>query len=444
MKKTLYTFLLTLTSIATFAQSGNVGIGTNNPNVSAILDISDAARGLLIPRITLASTTDAATITTPAQYLVVFNTATAGAAPNNVTPGLYYNAGTSGAPNWVRLQTKADNDWTKATTTATPAIKTDNQYITGYAGIGDFSTTNPLKNLHIKHTASTDGLLLQNTTGNIGSSTNIFFSTYADIVAGTNRPGAKIAAIDDNYSAHLTFSTKIPGADANAMTERVRVRNNGEVQVTNLAGTGTSMVAATSDGTLIRQNKFLDVTVHDVYVSSYESCSNCDKFIWFSRPGGSSGDDRYDNPIYEKNMWIAPYNGRIVSIRLGVDPTSSNGSVEISKGRIVFEHACNLPNGSLSYYTNMSNSGSSTYANVSNWNGGEYEVLCGSPSFTITSPNRGRFDLNEGQVINWNSKGSNFFSFTKGQYLAIGVSGEYIEDNSYHMTVVWEYEFDEN
>ncbi|HMW12040.1 MAG TPA: hypothetical protein PKE09_02640, partial [Chitinophagales bacterium] len=86
----------------------------------------------------------------------------------------------------------------------------------------------------------------------------------------------------------------------------------------------------------------------------------------------------------------------------------------------------------------------STYANVSNWNGGEYEVLCGTPNFTITSPNRGRFDLNEGQVINWNSKGSNLFSFTKGQYLAIGVSGEYIEDNSYHMTVVWEYEFDEN
>ena len=190
MKKTLYTFLLTLTSIATFAQSGNVGIGTNNPNVSAILDISDAARGLLIPRVALDNTTDAVSIATPAQYLVVFNTATAGAAPNNVTPGLYYNAGTSGAPIWVRLQTKADNDWTKANTTATPAIKAEDQYVTGKVGIGDFSGSTPASSLHIKSNA---GML------NLEGTDHAYIQYYPDGI------GTRKAFLGFGYSTNDNF-----------------------------------------------------------------------------------------------------------------------------------------------------------------------------------------------------------------------------------------------
>jgi uncharacterized protein (TIGR02145 family) len=58
-------------------------------------------KGLLIPRVSLQATNLATPITSPAPYLLVFNTATNGSAPTNVSPGFYYwNAVTSG---WVRL-----------------------------------------------------------------------------------------------------------------------------------------------------------------------------------------------------------------------------------------------------------------------------------------------------------------------------------------------------
>ena len=45
---------------------------------------------MLIPRVSLLSATDVTTIATPATSLLVYNIATAGTAPNNVTPGFYY------------------------------------------------------------------------------------------------------------------------------------------------------------------------------------------------------------------------------------------------------------------------------------------------------------------------------------------------------------------
>lgn len=70
------------------------GIGTTTPHVSARLDVSASNKGFLPPRIALLSTTDQATIASPATGLVLFNTATAGTTPNNVLPGYYYWDGT--------------------------------------------------------------------------------------------------------------------------------------------------------------------------------------------------------------------------------------------------------------------------------------------------------------------------------------------------------------
>lgn len=55
-----------------FAQ--NVGIGTNSPDASAKLDITSTNSGLLVPRISLASTTDVLTIPAPATSVLVYNT----------------------------------------------------------------------------------------------------------------------------------------------------------------------------------------------------------------------------------------------------------------------------------------------------------------------------------------------------------------------------------
>ncbi len=82
-----------------FAQTG---IGTTTPNASAKLDVSATDRGFLPPRVALT----AANVFTPitgtssaATGLLVYNTATAGTAPNNVIPGYYYWNGSI----WIQI-----------------------------------------------------------------------------------------------------------------------------------------------------------------------------------------------------------------------------------------------------------------------------------------------------------------------------------------------------
>lgn len=100
-------FLTSLMICATshvFAQQ-NVSISdvSATPDASSVLDISSTSKGLLIPRVALTATNAASPITLPATSMLVYNTATAGLSPNNVTPGYYYNAGSPAAPNWLRI-----------------------------------------------------------------------------------------------------------------------------------------------------------------------------------------------------------------------------------------------------------------------------------------------------------------------------------------------------
>ena len=88
MKNSILFYLL-LFPIALMAQ---VGIGTASPDVSSKLDVSSTTQGLLAPRMLSAQRT---AITSPATGLIVYQTD--GAA------GFYYNAGTTGVPNWVIL-----------------------------------------------------------------------------------------------------------------------------------------------------------------------------------------------------------------------------------------------------------------------------------------------------------------------------------------------------
>jgi hypothetical protein len=65
------TTLQTLSTKMTILGNGNVGIGTTTPNATAKLDISDTAKGILIPRMTTAQRDS---ISTPATALQVFST----------------------------------------------------------------------------------------------------------------------------------------------------------------------------------------------------------------------------------------------------------------------------------------------------------------------------------------------------------------------------------
>ena len=96
MKLFSFSILLLLTTTLTNAQ---VGIGTSNVNTSARLQVDATNKGFLPPRVTLTGTADVSTISTPATGLLVYNTATAGTSPSNVTPGFYYYDGAK----WQRI-----------------------------------------------------------------------------------------------------------------------------------------------------------------------------------------------------------------------------------------------------------------------------------------------------------------------------------------------------
>ncbi|MBK6936810.1 MAG: hypothetical protein IPH18_07890 [Chitinophagaceae bacterium] len=81
------------------------------PDVSAMLDIVNSAKGLLIPRVSLSAITDASTISNPATSLLVYNTNASMTGAYAAGTGYYYNAGTSGSPLWRRLVGDGETRW---------------------------------------------------------------------------------------------------------------------------------------------------------------------------------------------------------------------------------------------------------------------------------------------------------------------------------------------
>jgi len=86
-------WLLLLLSLSTFAQTG---IGTTTPNASAKLDVFSTNKGFLPPRVTLTSVSDATTIPSPAEGLLVYNLGSVG-----LQAGYYYWNGA----NWATIAT---------------------------------------------------------------------------------------------------------------------------------------------------------------------------------------------------------------------------------------------------------------------------------------------------------------------------------------------------
>lgn len=94
------------TQRAVITSTGILGINIAAPAASAQLDVTATDKGVLVPRIALTATNLAAPVTTPANSLLVYNTATAGAGATAVTPGFYYWR--SATSTWVRFL-NADN-----------------------------------------------------------------------------------------------------------------------------------------------------------------------------------------------------------------------------------------------------------------------------------------------------------------------------------------------
>jgi len=153
------------------AQIATQKIGKNPMTMhsSTVLEVEHDKKGVLFPRVALKSLEDIVTIPSPANALTVFNTASAGVTPNEVTVGYYYwNAAGS---KWVKLLTKEDvvvsdtgGPWNKQGTTTSATLNTDNIYQMGSLAIGAttilpivIGTTNIQPKLHIEGDVSTTG-----------------------------------------------------------------------------------------------------------------------------------------------------------------------------------------------------------------------------------------------------------------------------------------------
>ena len=77
---------MTIISTQVFAQNLGIGPDTFDPDASAGVEMRFSNKGLLIPRVALTSTTDQATIPSPAPSLLVYNLGTGGL----TTAGYYY------------------------------------------------------------------------------------------------------------------------------------------------------------------------------------------------------------------------------------------------------------------------------------------------------------------------------------------------------------------
>jgi hypothetical protein len=106
MKKITLIFLSLLSGYSLFSQ--NVAINTTGAvaNSSAMLDVDATNMGILVPRVALTATTDVVTVAAPANSLLVYNSATAGAGATAVIPGYYYYSTAANA--WIRLLNNGD------------------------------------------------------------------------------------------------------------------------------------------------------------------------------------------------------------------------------------------------------------------------------------------------------------------------------------------------
>ncbi|MFY9353271.1 MAG: tail fiber domain-containing protein [Bacteroidales bacterium] len=169
----------------------NVGIGSSlfTPDASAGLEIQFSDKGLLIPRVSLTSTSSAAPITSPATSLLVYNTATTG----DVTPGYYYWNGNQ----WVRFATGV----TAGITSIGPGTSSTE---TGSSGL----TFNPNPITTTGTIALANSGVTAGTYGNSGANIpNITVDARGRIIAASNRTlsYSDIGAAASTHS-HATLS----------------------------------------------------------------------------------------------------------------------------------------------------------------------------------------------------------------------------------------------
>ena len=175
MKTKSLTALLCIVISMLFTQklnAQNVGINATGsaPDASAGLDIDFNNKGLLIPRVALTASNSASPVTSPATSLLVYNTATAGTAPNNVYPGYYFWNGSA----WQRFKTVKNRKFLTADVSSSSTTLAD---VTGLSFPVEVGVTYRFK-FFICYSASTTSIGSRWTINGPTATTLRFYSSY--------------------------------------------------------------------------------------------------------------------------------------------------------------------------------------------------------------------------------------------------------------------------
>lgn len=183
-----------LTLMFTASLEAQIGIGTTTPQ--GALDITSTGSGVVVPRIGLSGKNDSTTVTNPQggnaiAGTLIWNTATAGVAPNNVTPGFYYWSGST----WVPITGNIGREWSIDGNAITDPT-------TEFMGTTSNEDLRIRTNNNDRFTFSSNGRFRSH---NDGNATQPIYSWNVDPNMGFYRIGADVLGVSTNGVPRFSF-----------------------------------------------------------------------------------------------------------------------------------------------------------------------------------------------------------------------------------------------
>lgn len=321
-------FVLMILFIPFLSPAQNVGIGTNTPDPSAMLDITSTTKGLLIPRMT---TTERTSIPGPTIGLVVFD---------NTTYSFWiYRGDVNGG--WAELLTGLDKHWD---------VLGSNIFNLNVGNVG-IGTNNPQQKLTIN--AINPSIQMMNDGNQVGflstSGTHLKLATNSANTTGSlvlSTQGADRVTI--TKSGQVGFGTTTPVSDItlNGAYPTIQIQDNGAnigflesgINSTNLK-IGTNSTNTT--GNLVLQTRQLDrVTIDEnglvgigtTTPTSILSINAADPIVQLKNSGVDKGFIQLVGDDIKAGTNITNNNGRFIIRTNGADRVTVDNTGRVGIG----------------------------------------------------------------------------------------------------------------
>ena len=372
MKKVIYV-LFALTSYLSIAQ---VGIGTTNPDPSAILDITSTDKGVLVPRVSLVNVSNTtAPINVPADGLLVWNTNAAIVGGSGI--GFYYfNSG-----NWIPIAN---------------GNTLDEAYDQGGAGAGRTVTADSGA-LRID---GEDGILVTGTFGSgavpevSGAGTRMFFNPRKAAFRAGNVEGTQWDDVNiGDYSFATNRSTTASGTNSFAANQlSVASGLNASAFGLSTLASGDQSFAIGSSSIASNTNAF--ASGGSTIASGVNSFTNGNSSIAASINEVALGS--FPTTYALTNAGTSPSTffstDRAFVVGIGTGAGSRRNAIEVWKdGRTIINEAYTLPttDGAADQIIKTDGAGNLSWTDGINTNVVSHSIYASDTPFTVTDINAG-------------------------------------------------------